>query len=179
MRRTDSYEKTLMLGKIEGGMRRGLQRVRCLDVIRDSNDMSLSRLHETVTDREDRCAAVHGSQRVGHHCVTEQQQKGKKMIIYLKCAHIIPINLKTRQHYIPYSMEKFEIHGNQVTCSSFMVLMVSELGSNSGCFHWTSMQLLYFYLLLFGWVLRLQGSGTGAGGYFTEEVPSKWSFKVE
>ena len=103
--RADSLEEKLMLGKIEGGRRRGRQRMRCLDGIRDSKDMRLSRLQETVKDREDRCAAVHGSQRVGHHCVTEQQQKGKKMIIYLKCAHIIPINLKTRQHYIPYSGE--------------------------------------------------------------------------
>ena len=118
--------------------------------------------------------------RVGHNCVTEQQQKEKKWWrTYLNCTHIIPINFKTLQHYIPYSMEKFEIHGNQVTCSSFMVLMVPELESNSGCFHWTSMQLLSFYLPLFGWVLWLQRSGDGVRGYFTEDTPSKWSLKVE
>ena len=49
-----------MLGKIEGGRRRGQQRMRCLDGIRDSKDMSLSNLQEMVKDREDRCAAVHG-----------------------------------------------------------------------------------------------------------------------
>ena len=90
MRRANSIEKTLMLGKIEGKRKRGWQRMRWFDSIPDSMDMSLSRLQEMVKDRESWRAAVHG---VTESNTTEQQQQTLKMGIQvlvpkvlIKCA---------------------------------------------------------------------------------------------
>ena len=86
MLRAKSLEKTLMLRKIEGKRRRGWQKMRWLDTITDLIDVNWSRLWETVEDRGDWCAVVHGLQWARHDLVTKQQQKLDNQVQKLRAA---------------------------------------------------------------------------------------------
>ena len=93
MWRTDSFEKTLMLGKIGGRRRRGRQRMRCLEVITDSMDMNFGKFQEMVMEREAWTAAVHGVMKsCGHDLATEQQHYGDHSVFTLWKNEVIEVS---------------------------------------------------------------------------------------
>ena len=142
MQRADSLEKTLMLGKTEGGRKRGQQRVRWLDSIIDSIDMSVKKLREMVKDRESWHAAVHGVAKSWTRCSDWTTKENKVhflhcfSILFWKDNFFLVLNIKTTFHFS--------------TCQSQIIIFRNEWGGKT---HETNVmkitKLLFLHPLLY------------------------------
>ena len=115
MQRTDSFEKTPMLGKIEGRKRRGWQRMRWLDGITDSMDMNLGELREVVMDREAWRAAI---QSVGHDWATELNWRSYQPFFSMNLCYQVTLNERCEPPLSPHGM---------LTVSPFLVMRIPEV----------------------------------------------------